>query len=69
MLADELYSALGNLLELVYFMVPVYGIIAFRAFGQQGWGKSILKGILVFGAYGAMLGIGIAFYFAAVLFL
>ena len=69
LLAGLVSSVLGDFLKLFYFFIPVYGIIAFHTFSQQGWGKSILKGILVFGAYAALLVFGIAFYFAAVLFL
>ena len=62
-------STVGNFMEWLYFGLPVYGIVAFRTFSQQGWGKSILKGILVFGSYSAFLSVGIGLYFAAVLFL
>jgi hypothetical protein len=60
---------LGSFAELFYFAIPVYGLVAFRNFNQQGWGKSFLKGSLVSGGYTILLGIGIAFFFAAILFL
>jgi hypothetical protein len=60
---------LGSFAELLYFSIPVYGLVAFRNFNQQGWAKSFLKGTLISGAYGTLLGIGIAFFFAAILFL
>lgn len=60
---------LGSFAELFYFSIPVYGLVAFRNFNQQGWGKSFLKGSLVSGGYTFLLGIGIAFFFAAILFL
>lgn len=69
LLAGLLSSFVGEFLELFYPLILVYGIIAFRNFSQQGWGKSILKGFLVFGAYATVLSFGIAFYLAAVLFL
>ena len=61
-LISEKLKAPADFLNL---LVPVYGVIAFKTFNQQGWLKSALKACVAFGSYSIILMILIVIYFGA----
>ncbi len=58
---------LDNASELLALVIPVYVAVGFKTFSGQGWGKSILKAILVMGAYLVVLLAGIVLFFVVIL--
>ena len=61
-IAGAISAILGEIAAFLNLLIPVYLAIGFHTFNQQGWGKSILKAALVFGAYLILLTVGVAFY-------
>lgn len=59
---------IGEFADILNLLVPVYLVIAFRNFNQQGVGKSLLKALIALGAYSLVLAVGVFVYFSAVLF-
>ena len=62
-----IYKPAGELAQLLNLCVPVYAVVGVRRFNPQSWIKSCFKGVLIFCAYGIILGIGIAAYFTLLL--
>ena len=67
-LAGWLPWGIGQLADLLNLLVPVYLVLAFRHFNQQGLGKSLLQAAVTLTAYGLFLIFGIFLYLSAVLF-
>lgn len=56
----------GDFANLLNFLIPVYAIIGIKRFNQQSWIKSIMKGVLIFGAYSTILTFGVALFFVVI---
>jgi hypothetical protein len=68
LLLGRLPWGIGVFADLLNLSLPLYAVVSFRNFNQQGWAKSVLKASIAFGAYSVFLTIGVAIYFSAVLF-
>lgn len=64
-----IYEPAGDVADILNLCTPVYAIIGIRRLNPQGWTKSCLKGILIFGGYSIILIIGIAVFFTLLLFI
>jgi hypothetical protein len=67
-LLGMLPEQVGQLAEYLYLLIPAYALFAIRNFNGQGWGKSLVKVLLVLGAYTISLIAGTVAFFLVILF-